>query len=103
MTSVDMGSNGVPQIHNVVATIQIECTPINIERLSQLLPFSSYDKAKFAAITLRLLNPTCTCLLFTSGRCCCILAHMPLEPACQREHDVVYGYLLRLGEIRALE
>lgn len=57
----------IPQIHNVVATIQIECDPINIHRLSQLLPYSSYDKAKFAAITLRLLQPTCTCLLFTSG------------------------------------
>jgi transcription initiation factor TFIID TATA-box-binding protein len=57
-----------PTIHNVVATIQIECDPIDIQRLSVLLPFSSYDRTKFAAITLRLLNPTCTCLLFTSGK-----------------------------------
>ena len=57
-----------PVIHNVVATIQIECDPIDIERLSVLFPFSSYDKSKFAAITLRLLNPRCTCLLFTSGK-----------------------------------
>lgn len=58
----------VPEIHNVVATIQIECEPIDIHRLSILLPFSTYDKSKFAAITIRLLEPTCTCLLFTSGK-----------------------------------
>ena len=57
-----------PVVHNVVATIQIKCAPINIERLASLLPFSSYDKSKFAAITIRLFNPTCTCLLFVSGK-----------------------------------
>lgn len=60
--------NADPVIHNVVATIQIQSQPINIERLAQLLPFSSYDKSKFAAITIRLTNPTCTCLLFVSGK-----------------------------------
>lgn len=57
-----------PTIHNVVATIQIECEPINILRLSKLLPYSTYDKSKFAAITIRLADPVCTCLLFTSGK-----------------------------------
>ena len=52
----------------MVATIQIECEPINIHRLSQILPYSSYDKSKFAAITIRLADPVCTCLLFTSGK-----------------------------------
>lgn len=57
-----------PEIHNVVATIQIECEPINIMRLSKVLPYSTYDKSKFAAITIRLADPVCTCLLFTSGK-----------------------------------
>jgi len=57
-----------PKIHNVVATIQIECEPINILRLSKVLPYSTYDKSKFAAITIRLADPVCTCLLFTSGK-----------------------------------
>lgn len=57
-----------PIVHNVVATIQILCEPINILRLSQFLPYSSYDKSKFAAITIRLADPVCTCLLFTSGK-----------------------------------
>lgn len=57
-----------PIVHNVVATIQIKCEPINICKLSRMLPFSSYDKSKFAAITIRLSDPVCTCLLFTSGK-----------------------------------
>ena len=58
----------IPVFHNVVATIQIECEPIDIAHLSQLLPYTSYDKKKFAAITIRLHSPPCTCLLFTSGK-----------------------------------
>lgn len=58
----------IPQFHNVVATIQIECDIIDIARLSEVLPYTSYDKKKFAAITIRLHNPPCTCLLFTSGK-----------------------------------
>lgn len=57
-----------PVIHNVVATIQIKCKPLNISKLSRYLPYSTYDKSKFAAITIRLADPVCTCLLFTSGK-----------------------------------
>ena len=58
----------IPIIHNVVATIQIQCKYININQLHRLIPYSSYDRRKFAAITIRLQNPLCTCLLFTSGK-----------------------------------
>lgn len=58
----------IPIVHNVVATIKIECTNIDIDHLHRILPFTSYDKKKFAAITIRLQKPTCTCLLFTSGK-----------------------------------
>lgn len=58
----------IPKIHNVVATIQIECNPIDISKLNKVLPYSTYDKSKFAAITIRLADPVCTCLLFTSGK-----------------------------------
>jgi transcription initiation factor TFIID TATA-box-binding protein len=57
-----------PKVHNVVATIQIKCKNINIQKLHQILPYTSYDKSKFAAITIRLADPVCTCLLFTSGK-----------------------------------
>lgn len=55
-------------VHNVVATIQLESDYIDIERLGQTLPYTNYDRNKFAAITIRLSDPVCTCLLFTSGK-----------------------------------
>lgn len=57
-----------PKIHNVVATIQIKCEYIDIVKVNNILPYTSYDKSKFAAITIRLSDPVCTCLLFTSGK-----------------------------------
>ena len=42
--------------------------PINLEYLHELLPCSSYDRKRFAAITIRIDNPKCTALLFTSGK-----------------------------------
>jgi transcription initiation factor TFIID TATA-box-binding protein len=60
----------VPVCHNIVSTSQIECTNkwINLQRVSLLLPNSRYDRKRFAAITIRIANPTCTGLLFSSGK-----------------------------------
>ena len=60
----------LPVVHNIVATSQIVSSVkhLDLERIQQLLPFSFYDKNKFAAITIRLSNPECTTLLFSSGK-----------------------------------
>jgi transcription initiation factor TFIID TATA-box-binding protein len=57
-------------VHNIVGTTQIESNikPINLNYIADLLPNSYYDRQKFAAITIRIQNPTCTALLFTSGK-----------------------------------
>lgn len=64
--------NNIPEafIHNLVGTAQIVCSmqPFDLEKISFLLPNSIYDKQKFAAITIRLFDPYCTILLFTSGK-----------------------------------
>lgn len=58
-----------PLIHNIVSTSQIDTdAPIDLTALSLLLPFTFYDKQKFAAITIRLHSPHCTTLLFSSGK-----------------------------------
>ena len=65
-------SNGIPipTVHNIVATAQIRCSKgfLDLDRIHNLLPFSFYDKRKFAAVTIRLSNPECTTLLFSSGK-----------------------------------
>jgi len=64
------GCAPVPVIHNIVSTAQIESTrmPMDLQAISEILPGSSYDRRKFAAMTIRLANPSCTLLLFSSGK-----------------------------------
>ena len=58
-----------PTIHNIVSTAQIKATtPIDLAALAILLPFSFYDRHRFAAITIRLRSQDCTTLLFGSGK-----------------------------------
>ncbi len=61
---------GLAQVHNLVGTCRIVSTlpSFNLLAVSNLLPNSSFEKQKFAAITIRLGEPTCTVLLFTSGK-----------------------------------
>eukprot|EP00961_Rhodomonas_salina_P248456 3357885-Rhodomonas_salina.1 len=58
------------EIHNIVSTTQIltDGPPINLVTMNNLLPFTFYDKTRFAAITIRVSDPDCTALLFTSGK-----------------------------------
>lgn len=58
-----------PTIHNIVSTAQIQSmAPIDLTALSLILPYSFYDRQRFAAITIRLRSPDCTTLLFGSGK-----------------------------------
>jgi hypothetical protein len=51
----------VPTIHNIVSTGLIEsATPIDLTALALILPYSFYDRQRFAAITIRLRSPDCT-------------------------------------------
>lgn len=58
------------QVHNLVGTCKITSTlgGIDLLSISNLLPNALFEKQKFAAITIRLGEPTCTVLLFTSGK-----------------------------------
>lgn len=59
-----------PVISNIVSTAQIVSTqmPLNLELIKDVLPGSAYDRRKFAAMTIRLADPNCTLLLFSSGK-----------------------------------
>lgn len=62
----------IPQaeVHNLVGTCMIHSSvlPLHLQNVSRILPNPHFDKQKFAAITLRLQDPVCTVLLFTSGK-----------------------------------
>ena len=70
MNADPCGDIPVPQIHNIVSTALIESDhmPLDLDAIRQVIPGTSYDKKRFAAMTIRMHNPTCTILLFSSGR-----------------------------------
>jgi len=86
----------VAQIHNLVGTAQIsgEKRALDLFSISKLLPNSVYDKQKFAAITLRIEEPACTILLFTSGKMVLTGCRTFLQ-CISASHEVVK--LLKLG------
>lgn len=59
----------VPATHNMVTTMHIGSrSEIDLETIFQCLQNSSYDKQRFAAITIRIAYPKTTALLFSSGK-----------------------------------
>ena len=64
------GDESETVVHNMVSTSIVHGSqmPINLSLLAMLLPCSTYDRRRFAAITIRIDNPRCTALLFTSGK-----------------------------------
>lgn len=68
----------MPTIHNIVSTSKIVCIPANsvdgqpshidLDHIHEVIHCSNYNRRKFAAITIRIDDPTVTALLFTSGR-----------------------------------
>ena len=62
--------SSVAQVHNLVGTCNLVSKnfTLDLEAISQLLPNTVFEKQKFAAITMRIGEPTCTVLLFTSGK-----------------------------------
>ena len=65
-------SEKIPQttIHNFVGTARLTTgnLPLDLYHVSRLVPNMIYAKQKFAAIAMRLNQPLCTVLLFTSGK-----------------------------------
>jgi transcription initiation factor TFIID TATA-box-binding protein len=75
----------VAVIHNLVGTTELFCSAglVDLDYIASVLPNSFYDRKRFAAITIRIADPMCTALLFTSGKlvltgsrswCQCLLA-----------------------------
>lgn len=68
----ELETNTVPPsfVHNLVGTALLKSTqlPFDLEKIAELVPNMYFGKQKFAAITLRVSNPNCTILLFTSGK-----------------------------------
>ena len=84
----------LPTVHNIVATSQILSTlkTLDLNHIHETLPFSFYDQSKFAAITVRLHQPDCTTLLFSSGKL--------VVTGCRTWYQCVYASLFITGLLR---
>lgn len=58
-------------LQNVVATFFLGIERIDLRRLAQVYPFVEYNPSKFAAATLRVVEPRTTALIFASGKMVC--------------------------------
>ena len=92
-------------IHNLVGTCEIfsSIQPIDLELVYKCLPNSYYNRTRFAAITIRVTNPVCTGLLFTSGKLVvtgskslieCTLAALKIVRALER-HILMCSFTVR--------
>lgn len=81
----------IPTVHNIVATSQISgsLATLDLNLIHEMLPFSFYDQHKFAAITVRLHQPDCTTLLFSSGKL--------VVTGCRTWYECVYASLFIAG------
>jgi len=95
----------VATIHNLVGTCEIQSsiTPIDLERVYRSLANSFYCRRRFAAITIRVTEPVCTGLLFTSGKLVitgcktlveCVLASLKIVRMLER-HIPTVTFLVR--------
>jgi transcription initiation factor TFIID TATA-box-binding protein len=83
-----------PTVHNIVATSQIlsSLKALDLNCIHEMLPFSFYDQNKFAAITVRLHEPDCTTLLFSSGKL--------VVTGCRTWYECVYASLFIANLLR---
>jgi transcription initiation factor TFIID TATA-box-binding protein len=78
----------------------------DLELISRILPNPTYDKQKFAAITIRIHSPMCTVLLFTSGKMV-LTGCKNFAECCQASLEIVSimrsglpGVVMNLTEVR---
>ena len=77
-------------IHNLVGTARVEMhdTQLDLPSVSMHMPNGVFDRQKFAAITIRLHDPKCTVLLFSSGKMVLTGCKTFLQCLCA-SHDIV--------------
>lgn len=60
----------VPQLQNVVATVNLEC-PLDLKKIALHARNAEYNPKRFAAVIMRIRDPKSTALIFGSGKMVC--------------------------------
>jgi transcription initiation factor TFIID TATA-box-binding protein len=60
-----------PTLQNIVATFEVGVLDTPLETVVMRVPFANYNAQRFAAVIMKMTNPSATCLLFSSGKVVC--------------------------------
>jgi transcription initiation factor TFIID TATA-box-binding protein len=85
----------VPTIQNVVATFDLGHLGMALDRVVMMIPFADYNAKRFAAVIMKIRNPSATCLLFSSGKVVCTGAKS--ETQCRAASSRLVSMLRRYG------
>eukprot|EP00048_Salpingoeca_helianthica_P020895 m.9156 g.9156 ORF g.9156 m.9156 type:complete len:191 (+) comp5354_c0_seq1:15-587(+) len=60
----------IPQIQNVVATVNLDCT-LDLRKIATSTRHTEYKPKRFRAVTMRIREPRATALVFSTGKMVC--------------------------------
>ncbi|XP_018619653.1 TATA box-binding protein-like 2 isoform X2 [Scleropages formosus] len=70
MTPVSESSGIVPQLQNIVSTVNLAC-PLDLKSIALHARNAEYNPKRFAAVIMRIREPRTTALIFSSGKMVC--------------------------------
>ncbi|XP_053701019.1 TATA box-binding protein-like 2 isoform X1 [Synchiropus splendidus] len=70
MTPVTERSGIIPQLQNIVSTVNLGC-PLNLKFIALQARNAEYNPKRFAAVIMRIREPRTTALIFSSGKMVC--------------------------------
>ncbi|XP_030070655.1 TATA box-binding protein-like 2 isoform X2 [Microcaecilia unicolor] len=70
MTPVSEASGIVPQLQNIVSTVNLACK-LDLKRIALHARNAEYNPKRFAAVIMRIREPRTTALIFSSGKMVC--------------------------------
>uniref|UniRef100_F7GB53 TATA-box binding protein like 2 n=2 Tax=Monodelphis domestica TaxID=13616 RepID=F7GB53_MONDO len=70
MTPVSEGSGIVPQLQNIVSTVNLACK-LDLKKIALHAKNAEYNPKRFAAVIMRIREPRTTALIFSSGKMVC--------------------------------
>uniref|UniRef100_A0A8D2IJQ8 TATA-box binding protein like 2 n=1 Tax=Varanus komodoensis TaxID=61221 RepID=A0A8D2IJQ8_VARKO len=70
VTPTSEGSGIVPQLQNIVATVNLACK-LNLKNIALHARNAEYNPKRFAAVIMRIREPRTTALIFSSGKMVC--------------------------------
>ncbi|XP_072616582.1 TATA box-binding protein-like 2 [Vulpes vulpes] len=90
MTPVSECSGIVPQLQNIVSTVNLACK-LDLKKIALHAKNAEYNPKRFAAVIMRIREPRTTALIFSSGKMVCTGAKRYVEPPSTIIRQIIQG------------